>query len=394
MKDLISVPQAVLERLVVGAAELGRAAGLTPRRLPAWTFAQMADDSPRIVSDQAAGVRLDFVTTASVVELRTHVTRHVWAQSPLLPQEAVFALTGDGEVLDSVAVTGGTRVHVDGDGSRREVPGAPVTVTLRLSGAPARHPRRAELWLPHNSAVELLALRADAEVLPYTGPRGPRWLHHGSSISHCLDATGPLQTWPAVAGRQLGVDLLNLGLSGNSMLDPYVARTIRDSDADVISVKVGINIVNADAFTERTFVPALHGFLDTVREGHPTTPLLVISPVHCAIHEDAPGPTVLDPETGRCVATPTPRSAAAGALTLGAARRLVEETVRARASHDPRLYLLDGRDLLGEADRHHLYDNLHPDTKGYQVMGDRFTALARDPRSAVHAAFHPPKDES
>ena len=45
----------------------------------------------------------------------------------------------------------------------------------------------------------------------------------------------------------------------------------------------------------RAFTPAVHGFLDTIREGHPDTPLLVVSPILCPIHEDTPGPTMLGP---------------------------------------------------------------------------------------------------
>ncbi|MCW2793432.1 MAG: hypothetical protein JWO76_2530 [Nocardioides sp.] len=44
----------------------------------------------------------------------------------------------------------------------------------------------------------------------------------------------------------------------------------------------------------RAFTPAVHGCLDTVRDGHPTTPLLVVSPILWPIHEDAPGPSVRD----------------------------------------------------------------------------------------------------
>ncbi|MFD9486075.1 hypothetical protein ACFWBX_19220 [Streptomyces sp. NPDC059991] len=40
--------------------------------------------------------------------------------------------------------------------------------------------------------------------------------------------------------------------------------------------------------------PAVHGFLDTIREGHPDAPLLVVSPLLCRIHEDTPGPCALD----------------------------------------------------------------------------------------------------
>ncbi len=44
----------------------------------------------------------------------------------------------------------------------------------------------------------------------------------------------------------------------------------------------------------RAFAPAVHGFLDTIREGHPTTPLLVVSSVLCPIHEETPGPAAAD----------------------------------------------------------------------------------------------------
>ena len=69
---------------------------------------------------------------------------------------------------------------------------------------------------------------------------------------------------------------------------------MRDTPADLISVKIGINLVNADLMRLRAFTPAVHGFLDTIRDGHPTTPLLVVSPILCPIHEDTPGPSAAD----------------------------------------------------------------------------------------------------
>jgi hypothetical protein len=45
---------------------------------------------------------------------------------------------------------------------------------------------------------------------------------------------------------------------------------MRDTPADVISLKIGINLVNTDLLRLRAFTPAMHGFLDTIREGHPT----------------------------------------------------------------------------------------------------------------------------
>ena len=90
------------------------------------------------------------------------------------------------------------------------------------------------------------------------------------------------------------MELINLGLGGSALLDPFTARALRDTPADLISVKIGINLVNTDLMRLRAFTPAVHGFLDTIREGHPTTPLLVVSPILCPIHEDTPGPSALD----------------------------------------------------------------------------------------------------
>jgi len=149
------------------------------------------------------------------------------------------------------------------------------------------------LWLPQAAAVELRALRIDAGAEVASRVRtGRRWVHYGSSISHCMEAATPLGIWPAVAARRAGVELLSLGFAGQCHLDGFVARTIRELDADCISAKVGINIVNADSMKERCFVPALHAFLDTIRERKPVTPILLVSPILCPIAEDHVGPTV------------------------------------------------------------------------------------------------------
>ncbi len=78
--------------------------------------------------------------------------------------------------------------------------------------------------------------------------------------------------WPGVAARIGGVELHNLGLGGSALVDPFTAQVMRGTPADLISVKLGINMVNLDGMRLRTFVPAVHGFLDTIREGHAEIP--------------------------------------------------------------------------------------------------------------------------
>jgi hypothetical protein len=212
-------------------------------------------------------------------------------------------------------------------------------------------------------------------------------VHHGSSISHGSNATHPTATWPALAAAQAGVELLNLAFAGSAYLQPFYARTIRDTPADLISVKLGINIVNSDSLRLRTFTPAVHGFIDTIRDGHPDTPLLVVSSILCPIHEDTPGPTGWNLDrlaAGELAFTATgdPDEIPAGKLTLSVIRGELSRIVTQRALTDPNLHYLDGRTLYGEADNaaHPLPDDLHPDAATHTTMADRFVAHAFAPK--------------
>jgi hypothetical protein len=237
------------------------------------------------------------------------------------------------------------------------------------------------VWLPHNEVTELVALRTNAPVEALPDTRRKVWLHHGSSISHGSDAESPSTTWPAIAAAQGEVELLNLGFAGSAMLDPFTARAIRDTPADLISLKLGINLVNGDVMRLRAFGPAVHGFLDAVREGHPTTPLLVVSPILCPIHEDTPGPAMPDfskLSEGQLsfVATGDPTDPTR--LTLNIIRRALARIVVERAVEDPHLHYLDGRELYGEADLYELPlpDQLHPDAATHRRIGERFASIA------------------
>lgn len=352
--------------------------GVLPHRLPARARAQCADPQLLMAESQPSGVRLALRTSATALELDVVALKRVYPGAPPRP-DGVYDLLVDGRLADRAVAPGGDTVLVDlATGAAERRPG-PVG-TVRFEGLPAR-PKDVEIWLPHNETTELVALRSDDRVEPLPD-RGRRvWLHHGSSISHGSDAASPSTTWPALAASLGGVDLVNLGLSGSALLDPFTARAMRDTPADLISVKIGINVVNADLMRLRAFGPAVHGFLDTVREGHPATPLLVASALYCPIHEDTPGPCAFAPEslsTGqlRFRATGDPAEIPAGRLTLTVIRDALSRIVGERAADDPHLSYLDGRDLYGAADYEELPlpDELHPDAATHQRVGERFAA--------------------
>ena len=122
----------------------------------------------------------------------------------------------------------------------------------------------------------------------------------------------------------------------------------------------------------------MHGFLDTIRDGAPTAPILVISPILCPMHEDTPGPTVTDPEARerRGTARHKKPDLFEPPLTLRAVREILNDVVEARAAEDPALFYLDGRDLLRADDIAELPDGLRPSPAGYLLIADRFAGFA------------------
>ncbi|MFI7102555.1 lipase [Streptomyces sp. NPDC050161] len=351
-------------------------AGVMPRRLPAWTKEQYQDPSAYGVTVMPSGVRLVFRTDARELEFEMLTSTGQLDTDPAPRPTGMLDLLVDGAPAGRRQAPLGNVLRMAGPGAaQRLIPGEPGTV--RFTGLPAGM-KSIELWLPQQTPTELVALRADGEVLAPLPDGRRRWVHHGSSLSHCIEADGPTGTWPVVAAGLGGAEVINLSQAGNAMLDPYIARTIRDMPADLISLKVGINIVSLAAFRLRTFGPAVHGFLDTIRDGHPDTPLLLVSPVSCPAFEETPGPTATGPD-GKVIALGDPADVAGGALTLAVVRAELARIVTARQAHDPHLHHLDGRELLGPDETDDLPDGLHPTAAAYHRMGKRFAAHAFTP---------------
>ncbi|MET8483030.1 GDSL-type esterase/lipase family protein [Streptomyces tendae] len=380
--DWITTP--ITRDLLRGALDLERTEhGLLPHRLPASARAQNNDGQLAMAESQPSGVRLALRTRATALELDTLPTKRAYVGAPPRP-DGVYDLLVDGRPAGRGSVAGGNTLTIDMTTGTAGVEPGPVG-TLRFTDLPEGD-KDIEIWLPHNETTELVALRTDAPVGPAPDPGRRVWLHHGSSISHGSDAASPTTTWPALAASLGGVELVNLGLGGGALLDPFTARAMRDTPADLISVKIGINVVNADLMRLRAFGPAVHGFLDTVREGHPTAPLLVVAPILCPVHEDTPGPLAPDFTDGRVrfVATGDPAERASGKLTLNVIRDELSRIVTQRAADDENLYYLDGRELYGPADAADLPlpDDIHPDAATHRLIGERFAKLAFADRGA------------
>ena len=346
-----------------------RPQGISPRRLPDWTRPQLPQPMDVMVR-MPSGVRLRFATDSPRIGLSFHATNLV--TPPASRRPVSFSLETGGRLIEARSERGNTIVlNRRQPGEFQLLRGESDTLWFEDLSADEK---QCELWLPHNAFIELRTLHLEnGSILRAAEPDPrPRWLHYGSSISHCMEADQPGLIWPAVAARKARVSLQNLGFGGQCHLDQFVARTLRDSSADVISIKTGINVINMDSMRERVFGPALHGFLDTIREGKPDTPILVVSPIFCPSAEHRPGPTLPD-GSGRFVTIEGHSIIRDGCLTLTRVREILADAVeRRRSAGDTNLHYLDGLSLFGADDAGDLPDDLHPNAGGYVRMGERF----------------------
>ncbi|MDQ7732528.1 SGNH/GDSL hydrolase family protein [Halomonas sp. SpR1] len=284
----------------------------------------------------------------------------------------------DGQCYSLAIPKSATEISFDLHSGKTHQQGGGISI-VRFDDLPEGD-KKVEIWLPYNETVELFDLRSDAELLTDAESDQPTWVHYGSSISQGSNAAG---TWTAQVAMQTGLDLVNLGFSGSALLDPFIARVIAQSEADLISLKLGINLVNSDVIRARAFGPAVLGFLDVIRDRQPDTPLLVISPLYCPIHETTPEPGAFDVQALaqgqiRFQATGNDEDSATGKLTLQSIRAQLAGLIHRRMSTDKHLFYLDGCELYSSDDyqRWPLPDALHPGSEAHQLIAQRFIERA------------------
>lgn len=216
-----------------------------------------------------------------------------------------------------------------------------------------------EIYLSQRAPVQITGLWIDeqADLTIVTDSR-KKWVTYGSSITQCVEAESPSKTWPALAASGLNLDLTCLGFSANCQMEPMLSRMIRDLPADFISLCVGINIMGGSTLSKRTFAPALIGFIQTIREKHPKTPMAIMSPVYCKERETT------ENKVG---------------LNLVMMREEIEKVVKMLQDHgDEHIIYIDGLRVFGQEYADYYPDGLHPNAKGYQIMGKNFQEIINE----------------
>ena len=130
-------------------------------------------------------------------------------------------------------------------------------------------------YLPLNAGTRVVAI----EGLVEPAPLQPRWLAYGDSITEGWITSTPAGAWPAVAGRQLGLDAINMGYAGAARGEIVSAEHLAELDADIITVAHGTNCWTRTPHTAAMVAEGMRAFLAVVRQGHPDTPVVVVSPI-------------------------------------------------------------------------------------------------------------------
>ena len=342
-----SIALAEIETLLDGHIDVRRRpASLQPLRLPAAELG-FYDPFTRWVATCAAGVRLRLSTDSRA--LRLTATQRISAPAPGAEPRGAYDLMVDGVLHARAFGQGGALMAPDGALIGDEA------FAIAFEDLPAGE-KVLELVLPQAATVAITSLQIDegASLAPAPDPRR-RILFHGSSITHCMEAEGATSTWPAVAAGLAGVSHLNLGWAGSCLLSGMAARIIRDAPAEAVVLKLGINVHGEGLLKERSFLDSAHAMISIIRERKIEAPVLIVSPIFSPGREDITSP--------------------GGGVPLQRMRVLLQEVVDARRrARDLNIGYLDGRSLFGEADAHLLPDDLHPNTEGYRLMGERFYA--------------------
>ena len=302
------------------------------------------DEFTRFVATMPGGARLRLRSDTRTLELNLTQRRTLLND---VPRPAFFDLCVDGKRLQRAAAIGGALVDTNTGTSSGD-----VRAHISFADLPAGD-KHIELWLPQFASVYLTGLAIDdaATLRPWPDVR-QRIVFHGSSITHCAEAAGPSDAWPAVAARAANVRHLNLGWAGSCLLSGMAARIIRDQPANAIVLKLGINVSDSGLLKERTFADSANAMIAIIREKHPRVPLALVSPIYSSAREN---------------------HSAGGGMTLTQMRTTLSSIADTwQRMGDVNIHYLSGLELFSAADAADLPDDLHPNAAGYIRMGERF----------------------
>jgi lysophospholipase L1-like esterase len=277
----------------------------------------------------------------------------VW-HAASVPVGVRLEMVGDAQAIDVAYRTTTGNLGYRGDGAGvtfsvwrggRQVDEAEAELgdgLIRLQLGTMVPERTATIYLPEGMLPVVRSLTAvHGEIVP--APPEPRWLAYGDSSTQGWIASGPAQAWAAIAARKAGLDLVNMGYAQSGRGDIASAEHLAALEADVIPISYGASCWSRVPHNAAMIEVGLDAFLDIVRQGHPETPIVVMSPVAWPEADHAPNRL---------------------GATLHDIRGSVESVTHWRIREgDINLALLPGHDVI---DEWYLTDGIYPGDEGHK----------------------------
>lgn len=213
-------------------------------------------------------------------------------------------------------------------------------------------PYTVDLFLPLYSAVKSVHIGVRKGTWLQSAPPYQHQkpvLFYGSSITQGGCASKPGDDYVGRICRALDVDVINLGFSGNAKGEATIAEYIAAQDPAVFVLDYDHNAPSAEHLQKTHY--ALY---KTVRDAHPTTPIVLMTMPTIEGYENRP-------------ANSARRAEIFGTLE------------RAKESGDTNVYLVDCYGCFGEAENGECgtVDDCHPNSLGFLRMYERVLPLLK-----------------
>ena len=295
-------------------------------------------------ADMSAGMTLSFQTTSCDIEILADCPADEY-----LASDTISPVEGWG----SGNYWGGAEAYADlyVDGIYADSQATSGTSSILFSEL-ANEMKLVQIWLPHLASFTLRGINIEegSEIAQVEPSTKPRWIAYGSSITQCIGSVRPSDGWTAIISRSLNLELVSMGYGGEAHLDPLLACNIRDEKADVITIDIGSVPQVRNTLNQRTFGPGLMAFIKIIREKHPTTPILVFSPIYFEDREDTVNNV---------------------GMTMKMMRTEIEKAIKSiNDAGDSNTHYKNGLEIFKPEHVLLMPDFRHPTTEGYAVIAE------------------------
>jgi hypothetical protein len=292
------------------------------------------------LSQDSAGLAVRFVTDATAIAARWTLRRDRLAM-PHMPASGVSGL--DLYIRDK------GKWHWLGGGRPDKFP----TDQKDLAKGLAPGQREYLLYLPLYNGLEGLKIgiptNSNISSAPRRAPDFQPVVFYGTSIVQGGCAARPGMAYPAILGRRLDREQINLGFSGNAWSEPELAQLLAELNPSAYVLDPLPNM------KEEWVAPRISHLVRTLRAAHPTTPIVLVENIAYA--------------DGDFVKLRRDRSTRANA-------RLRETYESLRRGGDKRLFYVSADHLLG-SDHEGTVDGTHPTDLGFLRMADAIEPALR-----------------